>query len=311
MTIKVGFFCIQDLHNFIAPISDRLKKFSQFDVSEYWIKDFSGIRDKLMSPDVIWFEWANEVPIMLTDHFSEKLKDKTVILRIHSYEVLCALHSKINWQVIDHVVFVAEHIKTYCNINHPHQSVISNGIDLSEFKFNQKTHGDKIAFLAHLSSKKGVMLLAHAFAAMPANMQLHIGGAWTDERERVYFAHAIRELGIQDRVTYHGNIEHKDTSNFLSDKNYILVTSPWEADPVALCEAMATGCKPLVHKFWGADTLIPSDYLWFKFDELTQMVSPDSPFDAFAYRKFVKKYHDINDKVRRIADLISYVRSSK
>lgn len=307
--MKIGFFCIKGLEAFIAPISARIATLPRYEVSENWISDFAGVQEQIAESDIVWLEWANEMSVSLTQQLANSLQNKIVIIRLHSYEALAQMHRSINWNVVSAVVFVADHIKKYCTLEHPNQIVIPNGIQLENFKFSQRTHGNDIAFIGGLSHKKGIMLLAHAFASLPINFKLHMAGEWQDDRERIYFAHIINELGISERVIYYGQMPHDQISDWLSDKNYILCTSPWESHNLSICEAMASGLKPLIHNFWGVTGIYPKEYVWSSFKDLSRMISADSPFDSFAYRKFIKKRYDFDDKIKRILDLIAYLQT--
>ncbi len=307
--MKIGFFCINGLESFVAPISQKLKDHPRYDVTENWITDLKDIEQRIAACDIVWFEWANEIAEIATYQLAQLLQQKIVILRLHSYEALAQKHHNINWDVVNTVIFVGRHVQRYCHLDHPHQCVIPNGIPVDQIKFRQHHHGEDIAFVGGLSHKKGIMLLAHAFSALPGNFKLHIAGEWQDDRERIYFAHITKMLGVAGRINYVGRLPQKDLFEWLGSKDYILCTSPWESHNLSICEAMAAGLKPLIHNFWGVETIYPGEYVWTDFHNLTWMVHPDSHFDSFAYRKYIKKHYDFEDKIRRITDLIAYLQS--
>jgi glycosyltransferase involved in cell wall biosynthesis len=311
--MKVGFFCIKGLETFIDPIANQLEQSAKngFKVNKYYMTNMQGIDQKIMDSDIVWFEWANDIPVNLTLHRAELLGRKKVIVRLHSYEALAQMHEQINWTVVDTIVFVSDHIRKYCNIDHPHQIVIENGIDLDKFQFvGSKQHGCDIAVSGLLSAKKGIMLMAHAFQSLPDNFRLHIVGEWQDERERVYFAHMLDAFEMRDRVYFYGKMEHNQIPNFLADKNYMLCTSPWESQNLSLCEAMATGMKPLVHNFWGATHVYAPEMIWTSFDDLNAMVDPESTYDSFSYRQYIKHRFNQIDKLKKINNLFQYLSAS-
>ena len=306
--MHIGFFCIKGLENFVQPISNHFKKKSDHEVTEHWLSDLRDIMQRLEPCDIVWLEWANDIAINLTMHCAQLLKDKKVILRLHSYEALAQFHQQINWTVVDTVIFVSKHIQKYCCIDHAHQLVIENGIDMKQFEYvANKAHGTHVAIAGLFSHKKGVMLLAHAFASLPDNFNLHIAGEWQSERERVYLAHMVNAFNMQDRVHFYGRIDHDQMAGWMKDKNYVLCTSPWESQNLSICEAMATGTKPLVHNFWGADQVYLPKFIWTSFDDLNHMVHPSSEYDSLLYREYVERRFNHNDKVEKLDTLFNYL----
>jgi len=305
--MKIGFFCIKGLETFIAPISKCLKQESDYEIEEHWLTNLDDIQSKIAACDVIWLEWANEMAETLTNKLTNVLQSKIVIVRLHSYEALIQKHRTINWEVVNAIVFVAEHVKKYCDLEHPHEIIIPNGIDLDQFEFSQKTHGNDIGFIGLLSHKKGIMLLVHAFNSLPKNFKLHIAGEWQDDRERIYFSHIIKEIGLSDRIDYVGQLPHDQVGSWMASKNYILCTSPWEGHPVAIAEAMASGIKPLIHNFWGAKKIYPPNLIWSTFSELNQMVSIDSPYNSYSYCQYINSHYSRKNQIKKIKDLIQYL----
>ena len=118
--------------------------------------------------DICWFEWCDELVI-----YGSKLdiaNQTKIICRLHSYEAFTDYISQVNWDSIDKVIFVAEHIRNNVlnkiNLDLSKTEVIYNGIDTNKYKFIERTSGFNIAYVGYINYKKGPMLLLHTFKAI-------------------------------------------------------------------------------------------------------------------------------------------------
>jgi glycosyltransferase involved in cell wall biosynthesis len=173
--------------------------------------------------------------------------------------------------------------------------VIPSGIDLGRFKFTSRGPGDQVAFVARLSHKKGLDLLAQV-AMMQPGYQFHVAGEWQDTRYQHYFA----TLNLPN-VHFHGRVEPSQMPAWLADKNYILCTSPFESQGLGLMEAMAMGIKPLVHNFPGANLLYPAACLWQDLADLSDVL--EGPYNSQEYRQWV----EISYSNKRVFTLVNKI----
>lgn len=111
----------------------------------------------------------------------------------------------------------------------------------------------RILFLNSVTRRKGIGLLVEALADLPAELR----DAWTldvvgsgDELENLRSRTA--ELGLTDRVRFHGRVGYADTGSFYSDAD--LVVCPTLADYRSLngFEAVNAGKPVLISKYDGA-----------------------------------------------------------
>ena len=64
------------------------------------------------------------------------MAEKQVIIRLHSYESLSNFATQINWPVVNHLIFVAEHIKEIVLKSIPKLpelvdiSIVPNGVEV-------------------------------------------------------------------------------------------------------------------------------------------------------------------------------------
>ena len=76
----------------------------------------------------------------------------------------------------------------------------------------------------------------------------------------------MEQLGLQDRVTFYGNV--KETWNWYPKIDVFVSNSFSEGLQVAPMEAMAMGCCVLSHRWHGADELVPPENLYLTDNEL-------------------------------------------
>lgn len=331
---NVHFMCLNGLQNFVMPIVDELKKDESFNVTI----DLSHFdQSKIENTDVIWFEWANELALQLSRDYFNFFAGKKVILRLHSYEVFVdEFMNKINWNIFSDIIFVSEFVrdmfiqkmnKRGITINF-NTHIIKNGVDLNKFKLKKKEpekNRIKIAYVGYINHKKGPMLLLQAVKEISkriAGVELHIAGVFQEERYSIYFEKMVKEMEFpKGCINFHGWVV--DINSFLDDKDFIISTSLFEANPVGLLEAMAKGVIPIVHGYPGVEnTFIKKDeFIGDVWNTIFQLVN--SMFclidvvdvlvtlkkvnkDLFLKnRMYVGKYYNLTDKVAQIKVLLT------
>jgi len=171
---------------------------------------------------------------------------------------------------------------------------IKNGVDLSFFPLIDRgvESAHNIAWIANLNHKKGEMLAAHAVAQIAAYdrlVQLHHLGKSCSTRIALYLDNILPHLGTTWESSGWLN-GHQHVRDFLKDKKYILSCSLVEGHPMNVIEAMATGCKPLIHRYPGIEYQFPEEFVWTTFDDLENRYLEKS--DPARYRAFIGENYD-------------------
>ncbi|MCK4283592.1 MAG: glycosyltransferase family protein, partial [Candidatus Brocadiae bacterium] len=143
--------------------------------------------------DVIWVEWASHLARHVTNSVAA-LREKKVVCRLHRYEAFGDIPHFINWDVVDRLVFVAEHIRETFSQRFPEvcvpQTVIHNGVDLDRFEVaTGKRQARDVAFLAHLDYRKNLPLMlqiARELKERGTGRRIHVGGDWRAPEVREY-----------------------------------------------------------------------------------------------------------------------------
>ena len=292
---RLAVICLPGLTSFIEETVTRHQH--DFEIHRCYSADPREITAAIASADIVWLEWANELAVQVTGRLPELLRGRRVVLRLHSYELFGGMAAAVRWDVVDDVVFVGTHMRDIARQlcpelfeQVPRVHVIPGGIDLDRFPLlPPRPPGKNLAFVAHLSAKKGPMLLLHAFKALvdaDPGFRLFMVGAVQEPRFGLYIDHLAGRWGLGAHVRYEGHID--DVSAWLADKDMVVCTSPIEGQGLGILEAAARGLKPLVHHFVGAEQVYPEPWLWTSIDELVAMATAPHR-EPEAYRAFVQE----------------------
>ena len=306
--VRVALCCLEKMDNFVDDLIRALSPYVSLDkIIAEKPEEFPSLIDGY---DRVWIEWGNELSIYFTREAFDALKGKRIYCRIHSYEVLDGFTEHIDFSRIDDLIFVAAHIRDILLRRDPEIRqqvkrihVIPNGVDLDRFKLKERDRGFNIAYVGSLNFKKDPMVLMHAFSTVHAKdprYRLHIAGNFQNPRYYHAMKHFVETNGLQQAVVYDGWQE--DVPGWLSEKQYIICSSLMEGHPVALMEAMATGCKPLIYNFPGAADMFPSEYLWSRQEDLWELLC--GSFDSREYRRFVEENYSLKIQAERYREAL-------
>ena len=312
---KIAFISEPGMENFMTPVAQELADRGHT-VQSVADGDNQHIVDAVRDSEIVWLEWGNALAMHLTTD-AGLLNQRTVILRIHSYEAFGPWIYYINWERIDHLIFVADHIKDLVLKKVPkieklvaNIHVIPNGVDLNKHKFVERKPGKNLAYAGYLNFKKGPMLLLHAFQSLVQNdpeYKLYIAGKFQEERYELYFRQFMDATGIQDNVIFNGWVD--DIDGWLEDKQYIVSSSLLESQGMGILEAMATGIQPFVHNFVGASNVYPKEYLWNTIDDFNNLFDVWS--DPLRCREFVEENYSLDSEIDKIESVLKSCESKE
>ncbi len=251
------------IDSFITGIVKHLEKTHEVEL----IKTSSGqqIPQYIEStqPDLVWFEFCDRLIVEALSH--SRLNTQT-ICRIHSYELFTPVIHNVNWDYVDDLIFVSTHTKRLFEANvgqvKTNLHVIHNGIDFTKFSNTKPHYGKNLAYVGYLNHKKNIPLLLYCFEMISKwdpEYTLHIAGAFQESRLKLYFDHFCSSNPGLD-IKFDGWV--KDVPLWLSDKDYIFSTSLFESFHYGAMEGIAQRLLPLIHNWYGADTLYPVNCLF-------------------------------------------------
>lgn len=225
--------------------------------------------------DVVFFEWASEL-LVTASHLPKRCR---IVVRVHRYEMFQWI-SKINWAVVDRVIFVSQAMQKKFVAQFPeHQHktvVIPVGISTDQFQTNHSERsGRNIGTLCYISPRKRVYELILAFYELSqkkTGLHLHIGGG-TDPNYADYndaLQRLVQKLQLQDKVTLYGEVTK--SAEWYRQIDVFVSNSYSEGLQVALMEAMASGCYCVSHHWDGVEELLPNEHLFFTDSELQEKI---------------------------------------
>lgn len=225
-------------------------------------RDFQAF---LRANDVVFFEWASGL-LAAASHLP---KTCGIVTRLHRYEMY-QWADKINWNAVDKIILVSEAKRAEFIQRFPRQAdkieVVYEAADLTKFQFTPRPFAGDIGILCHLRPRKRVYELILGFyelvQARPS-LHLHIGGGGAAGFHEYPIAlhRLVEKLGLQDKVTFYGNVE--DTAAWYEKIDVFVSNGYSEGLQVSLIESMAAGCYPISHRWDGAAELLPEKTLYY------------------------------------------------
>lgn len=301
---KIVFFVRSGLDSFLGDIINDLS--SVYEVKKVVVTEYKQIDEGMQWADICWFEWCDEFIGYGSKH--RLAIQKKIVCRLHSYEAFTQYPASVNWDAVDKLILVAEHIQNFViekfKLEREKTVVISNGIDMNKLSFKERTSGFNIAYVGYINYKKGPMLLLHAFKAIydkDPRYRLYIAGEFQDERDILYYDQMIKEMRLEKNILFQGWQNNLD--EWLEDKNYIICTSVLESQNISVMQAMAKGIKPLIHNFVGAKSIYASKYIWNTIDEVVNMIISNT-YHSNEYRNYIDYHFSLVKQMSNIKNVL-------
>ena len=279
--------------------------------------------------DVVFVEWCEWAAVWLSSYLPTT---KRLIIRLHSYEAYSSTPHFINWANVDTIVFVAEHIRKFLNVQlgerlkQTEQVVIDNIRDLSAFRSDGSAdRGSMLGMLGYNNANKNPRMaleILRSLRALDGRWQLRlVGPAWAEDsqlsnHEREYksaFFSDIDAFGLADAVVFSGEVSRDEVNRVMLGIGVILSCSDREGTHEAVVEGIASGCVPLIRNwptsaaYDGARTSF-ANFREFVFDNVEEAVtiarSHGSP-DSLARRALAQRGLETFDKRATITALLT------
>ncbi|MDQ6678233.1 MAG: glycosyltransferase family 4 protein [Acidobacteriota bacterium] len=168
----------------------------------------------------------------------------------------------------------------------PRLHVVRLGVNTSEFNTARSPAREgrpfEVICVGRLASPKAHLVLIEACAALlreGRDLQLSLVG---DGPDRSYLENAARELGVQDRVIFHGSVRHDLVIDHYRRADLFALASFAEGVPVVLMEAMAMELPCVATAITGIPELIR--------DQVEGLLVP--PADTDGLREAIRRLMD-------------------
>jgi len=249
--------------------------------------------------DLVHFDWCDDLAVAGVRVLESYKSRPRITIRLHAYEAHEDWIKRLNWKVVDALIFVSEHYREIFNkhvtMDKTKQHVIHHGIDLNRYKLAEHP-GTDILYVGSLNFKKGPQLLAQAAIALP-NHQFRVYGDIQCDRSQIYFDHlALSNLGFS------AHSEHIEQIMQQPNYRYILSTSLGESFHLAVAEGMACGLKPLVHDWYGANKLWP--YTWRAISSLVDIVESYTDDTPKSCRQWIEDHYSATTQAVKLNNTI-------
>ena len=298
--------------NHKAFVIDIIKRLEEDDnqITEYSADSGQSMSELLSSVDLAWFEWCDNLVI----EASRLPKTCPIICRLHSYEAFTEMPSQVNWENVDHLIFVNKSVMELVGEQSASivaKTVIHNGVDIDRFIIPEnKTYGKKIASVGYINYKKNPALLLYCFKKIyeyDSEFTFHVAGLHQDPRIKLYFDNFLKESPLP--IEFCGWVT--DMPQWYQDKDYVISTFLFESFHYSIAEGMASGLMPLIHNWYGAKHLYPEEHLYADPDACLELIKEFEKNDrckqAQINRKFISNRYNLDDKFGQISRLMNKV----
>ena len=135
------------------------------------------------------------------------------------------------------------------------------------------------------------------------NYKLHIVGEIVEKELEYYFFNFIKKNKMANNIKHYGRIANDKLSEFMENMHYVLCTSIFESTGIGIVESMATGIKPIIFNFPGAENLYPKKWLFMDTNSFINNIL-NSQYNPKEYNKFVLENYSIKNNIGKYYDLI-------
>lgn len=257
-------------------------------------------------------EWRRENRSGEWDMHLMDMSKKKVIVRAIDIDVWSGHHASVKWDIVDHCMFIAPHIRELMMADSRPQSSsmqlhdIPHSINPDKWTFKERKPGFNIAVVAEIWESKGIdYVLQIALKLKQIDSRYHI--YYLGKEQDYQWHRQYRKEFIEDNdlpITFIDWVDNLD--EWLEDKDYLLHCSTKEAFSAATAEAAAKGIRPILHAFGGYKPLWgDSGWVWQGIDEAVDMIT-DGLYDSISYRKYLyKKGYTTNQMMEKIDGIIN------
>ncbi len=261
------------------------------------------LREVMSSSDICWYEWCTDLAV----EASRQPKVCKNIVRLHRFEAYGDWPGQVRWENIDYLVLVGNSfvkqalVKQVPGIERRTKVVvIPNGVNLDEFKFTGRPRGKNIACVGFLNAHKNPMLLMQCMQKLhyiDPGYKLYFAGNFQDYCLEQYLRHTVKSMGLEGVVFFDG--WQDDIKGWLADKHFIVSGSIFESQGMGILEAMASGLKPVIHNFPGAEEIFGSEYLFSISEDFCVQILSDK-YEPGRYRSFVEERYPLKGQLCQI-----------
>jgi ubiquinone/menaquinone biosynthesis C-methylase UbiE/glycosyltransferase involved in cell wall biosynthesis len=299
---KIAFLCLPGLDNFLKDIVETFSL--GYDVKLVVSTDGNEITEAIKWADIVWLEWANDLAVFATNKVPE-IANKKVICRLLGYEIFSKFPEKINWELVDKLMFINEHKKElfkeiYSKVN-VEKIVIKSGIDLDKFAFKLRKKNYNLLIMGNINYRKGFETLLLSFQHLletDNKYMLYIKGIFQDLRYKDYILNIIKEMKIENNIIFIDQYID-DIDSWGERFGYILSTSIEESFHYTIGEFMSKGIKPVINSWPSAREMWPNECIFATVRQFQEKILEDK-YDSESYRRFIEDNYSLEEQINAL-----------
>lgn len=266
----------------------------------------------VQSSDIVWFDGGGE---MVVDA-SRRPHGGKVVASLRCSDVNAEWVKDVQWENIDIVVqigssAVEETLRKWVpNIrNRTRLATIPHGINTDRYPLQRRPKGKHLACMSELCDEANPGFLLQCMQKLcyiDAGYRLFFSGRFQSPILEQYIRHMVWGLGLADVVVFEPY--PSDVNAWLCDKHFIVSSGLDERQVEVLLTGMASGLRPIVHSFPGADRVFPPEHLFRIAEEFCQQVLADD-YEPQTYRRFVEDRYPIREQLKSVNDILGQLES--
>jgi len=244
----------------------------------------------------------------------ERNRETVVIAEAVDIDIYAGHLGGVNWEYVDHLVFMAQHMREYAEARHRlpaglPRSVIPGGVDLERWTLRpEREPAFNVAWIGRMWVAKNVFAALQIFTELVKRdpewpWHLHLRGGeerWTPdwwERHCRYFMEQVPELAGRVEIVPHV----ADLDRWLDGMDFLLQTSYKEAFGYVVAQAAAKGIRPVIQMTTGSNEIWPREWVFATHAEAVEMLL--APYEPSEVRSVIKARYPIERRIERFLEI--------
>jgi len=312
MHLRIGVICSG--WAFMDDILQELRRYhSVLILNEPFTND--RVESFMKDLDVLYVEWCDSYMLPVT-HVEKSCR---IICRLHGNEVYGRWISEVDFSKIDTLVFINDFWRDNCLRLHKTMlkskaiKVIQLGVDVEKFNYDHyRGYGKRLGWVGYIKPRKDPISVLDMMRGLP-DWVLHflaIPSLYADLTQQV----ETLMSGFRNVFWYKNWVGHEGMPEFYENLDVFVNSSILEGQGVAILEAMSCGIHSLIRRWPHAEEIYPEKNLYNSVAECKSKILEwvKKPVEekkqiSLDARKFIIKYYNARDYVRKMREAIEQV----
>lgn len=311
-------------NKFLTPIINYLLKDSNLEVKfDNWSTtlrhDESKSKELLKWEDIIICEWAVGPAVYYSNN---KLSHQKLLIRLHRFEITTQQPNLIKFDNVDKLIVVSDYIKNYCVENYcwdiERIEVLPQFADIKLFQRPKIENSQfNLGLLGMVPTLKGLdraLDIIEFLRSKDPRYVLYIKSkhpwdipfVWVKDDEKEFYLEQYNRIESSPLLKTGVVFDNygPDVSAWLRKVGWMLSTSHIEGCHTAIAEGMASGAKPIIFNWPGAETVYRDSLIFESSMVAAEHILENSVFNSSEI-DLIKKYAEINFDLELTINLYS------